>query len=62
MSTYKEASTQTINDNVKWYMAKLIQQHKTVSERELQDATYFFMEFVEHCASTDLMMIYELTT
>lgn len=62
MSTYKEASTQTINDSVKWYMAKLIQQHKTVSERELQDATFFFMEFVENCASSDLMMVYELTT
>jgi len=33
-----------------------------VSERELQDATFFFMEVVEHCAGSDMMMIIELTT
>lgn len=62
MSTYKGDSTQTINDCVKFYMAKIIQEYKSVSERELQDATFFFMEFVEHCAGSDLMMVYELTT
>ena len=43
-------------------MAKLIQEYKTVSERELQDATFFFMEYIEHCASSDMLMIIELTT
>lgn len=31
-----------------------------MSERELQDATYFFMEFVEHCDRSDVLMLIEL--
>jgi hypothetical protein len=62
MVTYKTDSTQTINDSVKFYFAKIIQDYKNVSDRELQDATFFFMEFITHCASSDLMMIYELTS
>lgn len=62
MSTYKADAAQMIDQSVKSYFAKVLQEYKVVSERELQDATFFFMEFVEHCASTDVMMIYELCT
>jgi len=51
-----------IDGNVKFYFAKIISQYRVVSSRELQDATFFFMEYIEHCNSTDAMMIYELCT
>lgn len=57
MSTYKTEATQVINDSVRFYFAKILQDYKVVSERELQDATFFFMEFVEHCVNTDVLMI-----
>lgn len=62
MSTYKGEATATIDANVKFYYAKVLQEYKVVSDRELQDATYFFMEYVEHCAKGDAMMVYELCT
>lgn len=60
MQTYKSEATAVMDDSVKFYFSNILQQYKTVSERELQDATYFFMEYVEHCNSGDTIMIYGL--
>jgi len=60
MTTYKSEATSLIDESVKFYFANILQQYKTVSERELADATFFFMEYVEHCNSTDALMVYGL--
>jgi hypothetical protein len=60
MTTYKTEAAALIDDSCKFYFANIVQQYKTVSERELADATFFFMEFVEHCNSTDSLMVYGL--
>jgi hypothetical protein len=38
----------------------VLQDFRTVSERELQDATFFFMEFICKCDQSDAMLIYDL--
>ena len=60
MHTYKQEAAAMIDSSVKFYFGKVLQEYRVVSERELQDATFFFMEYIEHCNSTDTMMIYEL--
>ena len=60
MQTYKGDSADMIDNAVRFYFGKVLQDYKTVSERELQDATFFFMEYIEHCRNSDKMMIYEL--
>lgn len=60
MSTYKTDAVTLIDESVKFYFANILQQYKTVSERELADATFFFMEYVEHCNSTDALVVYGL--
>ena len=60
MTTYKTDAAALMDESVKFYFANILQQYKTVSERELQDATFFFMEYVEHCNSSDALMVYGL--
>lgn len=60
MQVYKGAAKDLIETNVKPYFAKVLQQYRAVSERELQDATFFFMEYVEHCDKSDVLMLIEL--
>jgi hypothetical protein len=51
MNTYGQEAANVIDQSVKLYFSKILSQYRVVSERELQDATFFFMEFVEHCNS-----------
>ena len=60
MTTYKTEAAAVMDESVKWYFGQILQQYKMVSERELQDATFFFMEYVEHCNSSDTLMVYGL--
>lgn len=60
MHTYKKEAAAMIDGSVRFYFGKVLQEYRVVSERELQDATFFFMEYIEHCNSSDTMMIYEL--
>ena len=60
MQTYKGDAADMIDNAVRAYFGKVLQDYKSVSERELQDATFFFMEYIEHCRNSDKMMIYEL--
>jgi len=60
MTTYKTDAAALIDENVKFYFANILQAYKDASESELQAATFFFMEYVEHCNSTDALMVYGL--
>lgn len=60
MSTYKTEAQSMIESSVKGYFGDVLKEYKVVSQRELQDATYFFMQYVENCAHGDKLFVYEL--
>ena len=49
MSTYMQEAKTIMDKHIKFYFGKVLQEFRVVSDRELQDATYFFMEYVTKC-------------
>ena len=60
MTTYKQAVSGLIEESCKPYFRQVLNEYRVVSERELQDATFFFMQYIDNCNSTDFMFIIEL--
>jgi len=59
-STYKKGALQVLDTNVKPFYAQALNDYKFLEEREIIDTTYFFIQFVEHCGVTDVMLLYQL--
>ena len=60
METYKEKVAALLNEHVKFYFEKVLNQFRVTSVRETTDASYFFTEFVSNCAVTDTMFLMNL--
>lgn len=62
MNVYGKDAGPVLDENVKFYFAGVMQEYKSASEQELQDASYFFISYVDKCGCSDNMMIYEITS
>ena len=61
MEVYGKDIVPLIQENVKFYFAEVMNDYQNVSEQELQDATYFFINFEEKCGNQDFMEVISLT-
>lgn len=59
-TTYKSAAFTVLDTNVKAFYAAALADYRNIEERELIDTLYFFIQFVENCGVTDVMMLYQL--
>jgi hypothetical protein len=60
MSVYKKDSTTVMDTCIKPYYASVMTQYEVVSPQEIQDATFFFINFVKECEIKDQMMVYQV--
>jgi len=62
MDVYGKQVTPIINENVKFYFTEVMNDYQNVSEQELQDASYFFINCTEKCGNEDFMELISLTS
>ena len=60
MSVYKKDSATVMDTCIKPYYASVMTQYQVVSPQEIQDATFFFINFVKECEIKDQMMVYQV--
>lgn len=60
MNTYGADCAQILSQNVKPYFAQILKDYKIVTQQELQDASYFFIEYIDKCDHSDPLAIYEV--
>jgi hypothetical protein len=59
-TVYGKECRDLIDAHVRPYFAKVLQEYKVVSERELQDCTFFFLQYVNNVNNEDTVTIMQL--
>lgn len=59
-SVYGKECRTMIDTHVQPYFAKVLNEYRVVSERELQDCTFFFMQYVNQVNNEDALQIIQL--
>lgn len=60
MNSYGADCAQILGNNVKFYFQQILSNYQVMTAQELQDASFFFIEFIDKCDQSDSMAIYEI--
>jgi hypothetical protein len=58
MNTYGASCASILANNVKFYFNQVLECYQAMSPQELQDASFFFIEFIDKCDHSDTMFMY----